>query len=78
MNDPVRIVDLNADDLESKEYLVANGLGGFSSATVIGSLTRRYHGVLIAALPSPYGRTVMLNQLDETVESSGHERETHA
>jgi predicted glycogen debranching enzyme len=68
MNDPVRIVDLNADDLESKEYLVANGLGGFSSATVMGSLTRRYHGVLIAALPSPYGRTVMLNQLDETVE----------
>jgi predicted glycogen debranching enzyme len=68
MNDPVRIVDLNADDLESREYLVANGLGGFSSATVIGSLTRRYHGLLIAALPSPYGRTVMLNQLDETVE----------
>ncbi len=68
MSDPRRVIALEEADLESKDYLVANGLGGFSSATVIGSLTRRYHGILIAALPSPYGRTVMLNQLDEIID----------
>jgi predicted glycogen debranching enzyme len=45
------------------EWLVTNGLGGYASAPVAGGLTRRYHGVLIAALPSPHGRTVMVNHL---------------
>jgi hypothetical protein len=46
-----------------KEWLVTNGLGGYATGTVSGSLTRRYHGLLIAALPTPFGRTVMLNYL---------------
>src|SRR6266851_4404882 len=53
--------------LVDSEWLVTNGLGGYASATVAGSNTRRYHGVLVAALVNPFGRTVMLNQLDETV-----------
>jgi predicted glycogen debranching enzyme len=48
-----------------KEWLVTNGLGGYSSGTVAGTLTRRYHALLIAALPTPFGRTVMLNALWE-------------
>src|SRR5688572_30560206 len=48
-----------------KEWLVSNGLGGYATGTVSGSLTRRYHGVLVAALPTPFGRTVMLNYLWE-------------
>ena len=48
-----------------KEWLVTNGLGGYSSGTLSGALTRRYHGLLIAALPTPFGRTVMLNLLWE-------------
>ena len=51
--------------LNSKEWLVSNGLGGYSSGTLSGALTRRYHGMLIAALPTPFGRTVMLNLLWE-------------
>ena len=51
--------------LHSKEWLVSNGLGGYSSGTLSGALTRRYHGMLIAALPTPFGRTVMLNLLWE-------------
>jgi hypothetical protein len=35
--------------------LVTNGLGGFASSTISGEITRRYHGVLIAALPAPQG-----------------------
>jgi predicted glycogen debranching enzyme len=48
-----------------REWLVSNGLGGYASGTVSGALTRRYHGLLIAALPTPFGRTVMLNFLLE-------------
>ncbi|MBV9827884.1 MAG: glycogen debranching enzyme family protein [Alphaproteobacteria bacterium] len=55
------------DDLSEtgarREWLVTNGLGGFASATVSGELTRRYHGMLIAALPAPGGRMVMLSNL---------------
>ncbi len=50
------------------EWLVTNGLGGYSSATVSGVLTRRYHGLLISALPVPLGRTAMLNHLREQVD----------
>jgi len=50
-----------------KEWLVTNGIGGYASGTVSGALTRRYHGLLIAALPTPFGRTMMFNLLWETV-----------
>ena len=45
---------------ESREWLCANGLGGFASGTVSGVLTRRYHGLLVAALAPPLGRTLLL------------------
>ena len=50
-----------------REWLVTNGLGGYASGTVAGVVTRRYHGLLIAALPAPFGRYVMLNHLLERV-----------
>lgn len=49
------------------EWLETNGIGGFSSSTVLGLNTRRYHGVLIAATNPPVERTVMLSRLDEVV-----------
>src|SRR4029450_13709614 len=48
-----------------REWLVTNGLGGYASGTVAGVITRRYHGVLIAALPAPFGRMVMLSGVAE-------------
>jgi len=51
--------------LVEKEWLVTNGLGGYASGTIAGALTRRYHALLIAALPAPYGRMVMLNDVWE-------------
>jgi predicted glycogen debranching enzyme len=51
----------------SREWLVTNGLGGYASGTVSGYMTRRFHGILIAALPAPQGRTMMLNHLAEIV-----------
>ena len=50
-----------------REWLVTNGLGGYASGTVAGVVTRRYHGVLVASLPAPLGRMVMLNHLLERV-----------
>src|SRR5690348_12411074 len=46
-----------------REWLVTNGLGGYASGTLSGIATRRYHGLLIAALPAPLGRMVMFNHL---------------
>jgi len=48
-----------------KEWLVTNGLGGYASGTVTGEITRRFHGLLIAALPNPLGRLMLLNSLSE-------------
>jgi len=53
--------------LLTREWLVTNGLGGYASGTVSGVMTRRYHGLLVAGLPAPFGRMVMLNHLAEHV-----------
>jgi predicted glycogen debranching enzyme len=54
-----------------REWLVTNGLGGYASGTVAGVLTRRYHGMLVASLPAPLGRMVLLNHLLERVRLPG-------
>src|SRR5262252_578262 len=53
------------EELLRREWLVTNGLGGYASGTVAGVATRRYHGLLVAALPTPLGRVMMLNMLGE-------------
>ncbi|MEW6197041.1 MAG: amylo-alpha-1,6-glucosidase [Planctomycetota bacterium] len=54
-----------------REWLVTNGLGGFAAGTVAGALTRRYHGLLVAALKPPLGRRLLVAKLDEQVELDG-------
>ncbi|MGB7281702.1 MAG: amylo-alpha-1,6-glucosidase [Candidatus Acidiferrum sp.] len=56
---------------EAREWLVTNGVGGFASGTISGGLTRRYHGLLIAALQPPLGRTHLAATLDEIVHYAG-------
>jgi predicted glycogen debranching enzyme len=55
------------DEAILKEWLVTNGLGGYASSTVLGVNTRKYHGLLVAALHPPGDRTVCLTKLDEEV-----------
>src|SRR3954469_17059111 len=55
----------SARELLRREWLATNGLGGYASGTISGSVSWRYHGLLIAALPAPLGRMVMLNHLAE-------------
>jgi predicted glycogen debranching enzyme len=62
----------------SREWLETNGLGGFSSSTIIGVNTRRYHGLLTAATKPPVGRIVMLSKLEETLIISGRRYELSA
>jgi len=56
---------------ESREWLVTNGIGGYASGTIAGSQTRRYHGLLVAALQPPVGRTQLVSAIDETVHYAG-------
>lgn len=53
---------------ESREWLVTNGIGGYACGTLAGHLTRHYHGLLVAALHPPVGRTILLTRLEETVD----------
>lgn len=49
---------------EKREWLITNGIGGFGMGTVAGTLSRRYHGLLVAALRPPLGRTLLATKLD--------------
>jgi len=57
----------NYNEALTKEWLVTNGLGGYASSTILGINTRKYHGLLIAAMHPPRDRTVCLSKLDEDV-----------
>lgn len=61
-------------DLErafTHEWLVTNGRGSYASSTIVGANTRRYHGLLVAALNPPLGRTVMVAKVEEEIDVAG-------
>jgi predicted glycogen debranching enzyme len=57
----------NFDQASECEYLETNGLGGWSGSSIVGSHTRRYHGLFVAAINPPTDRMVLLSKLDETI-----------
>jgi len=59
---------LNLEEGLEKEWLIANGIGGFCSSSIIGANTRKYHGLLIAPLTPPARRFLVLSKLDESIE----------
>ena len=71
MTNLIRRIDLTGShdphELLRREWLLTNGLGGYASGTISGTVARRYHGLLVAALPAPLGRVVMFNHLAEAV-----------
>ena len=60
--------DLDLENALKKEWLITNGLGGFASSTIIGANTRKYHGLLVAALEPPAKRYLILSKLDESIQ----------
>lgn len=65
--------DLNLENGLNKEWIITNGIGGFSSSSIIGANTRKYHGLLIAPLTPPARRFLVLSKLDESIEIEGKE-----
>lgn len=60
--------NLNLENGLNKEWIVTNGIGGYSSGTIIGANTRKYHGLLVAPLTPPARRFLILSKLDESVQ----------
>ncbi|MDB9399666.1 amylo-alpha-1,6-glucosidase [Microcystis aeruginosa CS-567/02-A1] len=58
-------------DLDTREWLVTNGLGSFASGTISDVRTRTYHGWLFAATNPPSGRTLLFSHLEASLEVSG-------
>ena len=67
----VSTADYAVDDLLSREWLLTNGRGGYSSSTIIGCNTRRYHGLLIGSLEPPANRIMALSNCLEMIISNG-------
>lgn len=66
--------DLAAMPLEGmigREWLATNGLGGFASSTIPCLNTRKYHGLLVAAMAAPVRRMVLLSRMEETLHCDG-------
>jgi predicted glycogen debranching enzyme len=55
-----------------REWIEANGIGGFALGTMNGCNTRRYHGLLVAATKPPVGRFILLSRVEETLILNGH------
>src|ERR1035438_7438748 len=57
----------NLNEALRREWLETNGIGGFASSTIVGLNTRRYHGLLAAAIDPPINRFVLLSKTEETL-----------
>jgi predicted glycogen debranching enzyme len=67
---PIRFTRAICGDLgqaERREWWIANGRAGYAGGTIAGSLTRRYHGLLIAPVASPLGRRLIVAKADATL-----------
>ena len=56
-----------------REWLIANGIGGYGLGTLSGANSRRYHGLLVASLNPPLERAVLVAQLEEQATLNGQE-----
>lgn len=54
-----------------REWVLADGTGGYAMGTVCGLRTRRYHGLLVVATEPPLGRNLALASLDPVLTLPG-------
>src|SRR5437588_3009554 len=71
VNQGTALQGLELDQLIEREWLVANGIGSFACSTVTTLNTRRYHGLLVAAMTPPVRRMVLLSRVEETIWCDG-------
>jgi predicted glycogen debranching enzyme len=67
---PLNISELGFEGMIEREWLAVSGLGGYASSTLCGLNTRKYHGLLVAAMSPPVRRMVILSHVDEIVYSA--------
>ncbi len=63
--------DFNA--ASEKEWLTANGLGGYAASSACGANTRKYHGLLVAAFNPPVDRYLLLSKTEEELSNEQEE-----
>ena len=71
MNHGVEVSGVGLDELGAREWLVANGVGGYASSSVPSLNTRKYHGLLVAAMAPPVRRMILLSRLEESFFQAG-------
>ena len=69
--------DLGLDKGLEREWLITNGIGGYSSSSIIGANTRKYHGLLVAPLSAPGRRYLILSKLDESLILDGKKHDLY-
>ena len=69
--------DLGWDTGLQKEWIITNGIGGYSSSTILGANTRKYHGLLVAPFSAPARRYLILSKLDESIILDGRKHELY-
>jgi len=62
----------NFEESIEKEWIITNGLGGYASSTVLGLNTRKYHGMLVAAINPPRDRRLCVAKFDEELILEGN------
>lgn len=69
--DPLDMSSLTLDAAIEREWLCVNHIGGYASSTIVGMNTRKYHGLLVAAMSPPVRRMVILSRVEEFVGREG-------
>ena len=67
----INLSAMSLHDLMDREWLAVNHLGGYASQSILGLNTRKYHGLLVAAMSPPVRRMVILSRVEEFVRISG-------
>ena len=70
--------DLSLEKGIKKEWIIANGLGGFASSTIIGINTIKYHLFLLVPLTPPARRYMILSKVDESIEIGGNKYDIYS
>jgi predicted glycogen debranching enzyme len=71
MNPRLDVNSLTLEGLIEREWLITNGLGGYACSTLPSLNTRKYHGLLVAAMAPPVRRMVLLSRVEETLHCDG-------
>ena len=71
MNNGIQVSHLDFPGLIGREWITTNCIGGYASSSIPFLNTRKYHGLLVAAMAPPVRRMVLLSRVEETLGAAG-------